>query len=105
MRKKVIGLKYDENKVDWTLFPWSAGAAIVEIMMFGAKKYARNNWKHVVPGERYLAAAIRHIGTWLDGESKDKESGCSHLAHAGCCLLFAIWFESKGKITPPKQIL
>jgi hypothetical protein len=93
-----LGIKYDEEKADWTLFPFSAGEAIVRIMMFGCKKYTRDNWKHVQPGQRYLAAAIRHIGRWLDGEAKDSETGCSHLWHAGCCLVFAIWLEIEGKM-------
>ena len=96
--KKLIGIKFDSDKPDWSLFPFTAGEAVVKIMMFGAKKYARDNWKHVKPGERYLAAAIRHIGKWLDGQPKDDETGYSHLWHAGCCLLFAIWLEQNGRM-------
>lgn len=96
---KPLGRKYDEDKTDWSLFPWEAGAAIVRIMMFGAKKYARGNWKHIDNGVRYISAAIRHIAAWLGGEAKDSETGYSHLWHAGCCLVFAIWLEIKGKLT------
>ena len=96
--KKPLGRKFDEDKADWTLFPFSAGECVVKILMFGKRKYARNNWQHVRPGERYLAAAIRHIGAWCEGETNDKESGMSHLWHAGCCLIFAIWLEKNGHI-------
>lgn len=95
---KPLGRKFDEDKSDWTLFPWEAGEAVIKIMMFGARKYARGNWKHVEPGTRYLSAAIRHISSWLNGEAVDSETGYSHLWHAGCCLMFAIWLEIHGKI-------
>jgi hypothetical protein len=43
--------------------------------------------------ERYFAALMRHLTAWWDGERADPESGLHHLAHAGCCLLFLIWFD------------
>lgn len=54
-----------------------------------------DNWQHVEnPRERYYDAAMRHLYAWFNGESKDLETGESHLAHAICCLLFLLWFES-----------
>jgi hypothetical protein len=51
-----------------------------------------DNWKHVRPlRKRYFGALMRHMTAWYDGEKKDPESGKSHLAHAGCCLLFLMW--------------
>ncbi len=35
----------------------------------------------------------RHIFAWWGGEDKDPETGFSHLAHAGCCLLFLMEFQ------------
>ena len=46
------------------------------------------------PKERYYDAAMRHLYAWFNGEPKDIETGESHLAHAICCLLFLLWFES-----------
>ena len=97
--KKPLGRKFDEGKPEWSLFPFEAGACIVKVMMFGAKKYARDNWKHVKPPMRYIDACYRHLGAWSDGEKNDKETGFSHLWHAGCCIIFAIWLELKGKLT------
>ena len=42
---------------------------------------------------RPLAAAMRHIMAFNDGEDKDPESGLSHLAHAACCIMFLLEFE------------
>ena len=110
--RKTLGRKFDEGKTDWTLAPWPAFEAIVSIMMFGAAKYSRGNWKSVKPAHRYIAACYRHLASWCDGEPCDKETGRSHLWHAGCCIVFCIWLEIEGKLSPrdleddnnPKQV-
>jgi len=38
-----IGLKFDADKLDYTLVPWSGLEEIVKVLEFGAKKYATNN--------------------------------------------------------------
>lgn len=92
------GIKYDSQKPDWTLFPFSAAEQVVRVLEFGAKKYTRDNWQKVPDaGQRYLAAALRHLIARQGGEVNDAESGLPHLAHAGCCVLFALWFEGKEK--------
>lgn len=88
------GRKYDTGKPDYTLLPWDAVEQIVKVLDFGARKYARDNWKHVEGGEtRYLAAAFRHLAAHNRGEKVDSETGISHLAHAGCCVLFLLALE------------
>ncbi len=55
-----------------------------------------NNWQKVPDARRrYYDAAMRHIDSWFGGEVKDSETGLPHLAHAVCCLLFLIWFDSE----------
>ena len=100
---KPIGRKFDEGKIVWSLLPWEAIEKIVLIMMFGANKYATNNWKHVEPPMRYIDATMRHLTAWLNGERDDKETKYSHLWHAGCNIVFAIWLELKGKLVCPKE--
>ncbi len=90
------GRKYDTGKPDYTLLPWDAVEQIVKVLDFGARKYARDNWKHVADGEtRYLAAAFRHMAAHNRGEKNDPETGISHLAHAGCCVLFLLALEKR----------
>lgn len=92
------GQKFDDDKLDYSLVPWPAMAEVVKVLMFGAKKYAPNNWKHVDNAKRrYLSAVYRHINAYAEGEKIDGESGLMHLAHAVCCLLFMIWFENNEK--------
>lgn len=83
------GEKHDAEKPRWDLLPTGAVGAIVDVLTFGARKYAPHAWRNVPEGKRrYLAAAYRHITAWHQGETLDPESGLPHLAHAGCCLLF-----------------
>ena len=91
-----VGRKFDAGKVDYTLVPWDGLEEVVKVLEFGARKYARDNWKHVEGGEqRYQAAALRHLIAYSQGEKVDPETGLSHLAHAGCCLLFLLSLEKR----------
>lgn len=95
---KDLGRKFDQDKTDWSLLPWSEAEEIVKVLMFGAKKYDRDNWKRVKNAKlRYFSAAIRHLAAWLSGEKYDSESNLSHLSHAGCCILFLLWADKNEK--------
>ena len=88
------GLKLDSQKTPWDLLPWGAAQAVVDVLEHGRKKYSADNWRKVPePNRRYFAAMIRHLVAWRRGEKLDKESGLSHLAHAGACLLFLLELE------------
>jgi hypothetical protein len=90
------GVKYDAGKPRLSLLPWSSVLTVVEVLEFGARKYAVDNWQRVdnAPA-RYADAALRHIVARLQGERDDDESGLPHLAHAATCLLFWMWFDAK----------
>ena len=85
------GIKYDSNKPEYSLLPPHALEEIVKVLSFGAKKYARDNWRKLDDAERrYFDAAQRHIWAVAKGEDLDPESGLPHEAHALCCLLFIL---------------
>lgn len=88
------GLKYDAEKPDMSLLSSIAIFKVAEVMTFGKQKYSANNWRKGIAFTRLLAAALRHIFLYLGGEKLDPESGKSHLAHAVCCLLMALEFET-----------
>lgn len=93
---KLKGMKFDEGKIDYTLLPWDGLEEVVKVLEFGAKKYARDNWKEVAEADkRYLSAAFRHLVAHSKGEHTDDETGISHLAHASCCLLFLLALEKR----------
>lgn len=61
--------------------------AIAEVGTFGANKYSRGGWQHVVDGvTRYTDAKWRHL---LD-EGVDDDSGLSHAAHEAWNTLAAL---------------
>jgi hypothetical protein len=88
------GRKFDQDKPRWELLPLQEIEEIVEVLTSGAKKYDDDNWKHVMPRSRYIGALYRHLKSWRTGEKKDPQTGKSHLAHAGCDLLFLMWFDN-----------
>lgn len=89
-----LGMKFDLGKPLPRLLPVGPLMAIVDVLTYGATKYAPDNWKHVDDArDRYADALLRHVLAWLGGESHDAESGLRHLAHAGCCILFLLHFE------------
>jgi len=89
------GIKNDKGKDRWDLLPIGPVREIVKVLTFGAEKYSPDNWKYVDNHKaRYFAAMQRHITSWWeDDEMFDPETGIHHLAHAGCCMLFAIWHD------------
>lgn len=89
-------LKFDGNKAPLELLPAPALEAISEVLAFGKAKYAAWNWAKGFAWSRLIGAALRHLFAFARGEDKDPESGLSHLAHAGCCILFLIAHERCG---------
>lgn len=97
-KKAEEGRKYDSGKLDWTLLPFSSLEGAVRVLMFGAGKYERENWKLVKNGrQRYTAACLRHLLKHMDGEEFDPETGLRHTAHAMVNLLFIEWLRKEGK--------
>jgi len=108
-----LGRKYDGEKLRWDLIPFEALEDVVEVLTFGRKKYASDNWKYV-KGRiwRYVGASFRHLNKWwrayvlwrktkdekyrLKGNNEnditmiDFETGKSHIANAICCMLFLL---------------
>lgn len=83
-----LAFKADDEKVDMTLLPFSPLEEIAEVLMFGQAKYSRDNWRKGFAHERLMAATMRHLFAYNEGETLDPETGLCHLAHAGCMLLF-----------------
>ena len=86
-------IKFDQDKLPLNLLSTEALNQTAAVLKFGAQKYAEHNWRAGFMWSRPLAAAMRHIMAFNDGEDKDPESGLSHLAHAACCIMFLLEFE------------
>lgn len=87
------GTKFDQGKLRTDLLPIVAIEEITKVLAFGCKKYDDWNWSKGIAYSRLLGATLRHIFAWAKGQDKDPESGISHLAHAGCCIFFLLYFE------------
>ena len=85
--------KHDQGKPDLGLWPPRAFELVGEVLTYGAKKYAPDNWRNVDDTGRYMSAALRHIFAHMRGEFTDQESGLPHLAHAACSLAFLLELE------------
>lgn len=92
-KKTTTGVKHDQGKDLWHLLPVDSTREIVRVLTFGAKKYTERNWENGLLYSRPYSALLRHLTAWWDGEDKDPETGLSHLAHAGCCVLFLLSYE------------
>ena len=86
-------MKFDGDKLPVNLLSTEALNQTAAVLKFGADKYHAHNWRDGFAWSRPLAAAMRHIMAFNDGEDKDPESGLSHLAHAACCIMFLLEFE------------
>lgn len=67
----------------------------------GTLGYGGDNWRgggeYTLGSKRTLAAAVRHIYQYLDGEVIDDDSGLHHLGHALCEVMFALAADLRGK--------
>lgn len=93
-KSSTTAVKFDQGKLDWSLIPIDSVEEILKVLEFGKVKYDSWNW---AKGEgfkysRVFNSTIRHLFAWFRGEDKDPESGLSHLAHAGCNILFLLYF-------------
>jgi hypothetical protein len=51
------------------------------VCTYGGTKYTRGNYLKGAPLSQYMDCALRHLVAWNNGEDKDPESHCDHLAH------------------------
>lgn len=52
-----------------------------QVCQYGGQKYDRGNYLKGAPLSQYMDCALRHLVAWNNGEEKDPESECDHLAH------------------------
>lgn len=63
---------------------FEVGAAMLD----GSCKYGRHNYREIgVRASVYYDAMMRHAMKWWEGEDRDRDSGCLHLAHLAACAL------------------
>lgn len=90
------GVKDDRGKIRPDLIDPAFLIEIADVLRVGSEKYSDENWK-VVEKKRYVAATMRHLLYWLNGEENDKDDNISHLAHLAADVMFLRWFERNGE--------
>ena len=81
-------LRYNQGKLKWSLIDFKSLEGLVEVLEYGANKYAPDNWKKGMPVKEVAESLMRHLFAFLDGEDVDPESGCRHISHVMCNAMF-----------------
>lgn len=93
------GTKYDSGKPRLDLIPFEVLEEVGKVLGFGAEKYNSWNWFDGFNYGRLIAASLRHISAFQQGQDNDQETNLNHLSHALCCIMFlrALQMHNKGK--------
>lgn len=90
-------VKFDGEKIRMELLPPNSLEKIAKVFTYGAKKY--ESWNYLkgegLDLDRVYGACLRHLNAWYKGELTDLETGESHLAHAGCCIMMLMELQEK----------
>ena len=86
--EKAKAMRFNKNKLSWSLVDFESMESMVEVLMFGAKKYERHNWKSGLDVDEVCESLARDLFAFMNGEDKDKESGLSHIGHIQCNSMF-----------------
>lgn len=89
------GMRFNEGKPQWSLIDFKSLEPMVRVLEFGAKKYARDNWKKGLDKNQILESMMRHVVALMDGEVNDSESGLPHIGHIMCNTMFWSFMNRK----------
>lgn len=91
-------IKHDAEKPMMSLLSPFALEEMAKVLTHGAKKYSDHNWRNNggLKYSRLMSAVMRHLTAYQQGETKDLETGLSHLSHAACGLMMLIEYEQTG---------
>ena len=83
-------VKNDTDKPMVSLVEPTFILGMAEVLTYGAKKYAINNWKEASNKDirRIKDSLLRHVLAYTSGVLLDEETHLSHSYHAACNLMF-----------------
>jgi len=89
------GLRYNTGKRKWSLVHFRSLEPMIEVLEYGAGKYAPKNWQKGLDKSEILESLQRHVAKLFDGEDIDQESGLHHIGHIMCNAMFYSYFLDK----------
>lgn len=104
------GSRYNEGKPEYSLIDYQSLEPMVRVLMFGRKKYDRNNWRKGLNKLELLDSLQRHIGDLIDrvnqGEDEvDPESGEHIIGHILANASFFSYHTGNNSFTNPSNEL
>lgn len=80
--------RYNDGKLQWSLVHFKSLEPMVQVLEFGARKYAPHNWKKGLGLKKVMESMMRHVAAIMDGEVNDPETGLPHIGHIMCNAMF-----------------
>lgn len=90
---------YGKAKPPMQFVPPSALLELGLVMEHGASKYGPMNWrKDPISASTFYDALMRHAFQYWDGNDRDLESRCKHVAHIMSCCAILLDAEVNGTL-------
>lgn len=83
-------MRFNTGKLQLSMVPASLSAYAAAAFMYGADKYARDNWRQGFEWTSLIDSLRRHLDAFEAGENYDDESQLNHLAHVAANVAFLI---------------
>jgi hypothetical protein len=93
IKNSVKGIRFNKNKLRWSLVHYKSLEPMVRVLMFGAEKYEDDNWKKGLNKKQILESLQRHLAALMDGQTHDEESKLHHIGHIMCNAMFYSYFD------------
>lgn len=87
------GGKQSETAYRMDLIPPSVIFSLGEVLAYGAKRYAENNWK-LIPAKDHFNHCLVHMMGWIAGDTSD-----DHAGHALCRMAMFYEMQRVEKVT------
>lgn len=91
-------MRFNDGKRKWSYVHYKSLEPMIEVLEYGAFKYAPFNWQKPMDLKEILESLQRHLAALMDGEENDKESGCYHIGHIMANAMFYSYHMQADKI-------
>lgn len=81
-------MRFNTDKPKYSMMDLTCLEPGTRVLEFGAKKYARDNWRKGLPFSEILDSLMRHISALQRGEFVDPESELTHIGHIQANAMF-----------------